>query len=118
MTSHTVGTRDDWVAAREQLLVREKEHTRLGDKLARQRREELLFQPRPADVGLDQQQVTGRDRGVCRRVTGGRLRQERGRHAATGSGFRASRRQANPREAVSCVPSMFDSLGVQVPYTT
>ena len=28
-------------------------------------------------------------------------RQDRGRHAATGSGFRASRRHANPREAVS-----------------
>jgi predicted dithiol-disulfide oxidoreductase (DUF899 family) len=39
MTKHRVGTRDDWRAAREQLLVREKEHTRLGDDLARQRRE-------------------------------------------------------------------------------
>ena len=39
MTRHTVGTREEWVAAREQLLVREKEHTRLGDELARQRRE-------------------------------------------------------------------------------
>ena len=35
MTSHTVGTRDEWLAAREALLVREKEHTRLGDELAR-----------------------------------------------------------------------------------
>ena len=34
-----VGTRDEWLAAREQLLVHEKEHTRLGDELARQRRE-------------------------------------------------------------------------------
>ena len=39
MTSHTVGTRDEWVAAREQLLVREKQHTRLGDEIARQRRD-------------------------------------------------------------------------------
>ena len=39
MTSHNIGTRDEWVAAREQLLVREKEHTRLGDEIARQRRE-------------------------------------------------------------------------------
>ena len=38
MTAHTIGTRDEWLAAREQLLVREKEHTRLGDELARQRR--------------------------------------------------------------------------------
>src|SRR5262245_30066307 len=34
-----IGTREEWLAAREQLLVREKEHTRLGDELARQRRE-------------------------------------------------------------------------------
>jgi len=39
MAPHAVGTRDEWLAAREQLLVREKEHTRLGDELARQRRE-------------------------------------------------------------------------------
>src|SRR5260370_20196578 len=31
--------RDEWAAAREALLVREKEYTRLGDELARQRRE-------------------------------------------------------------------------------
>src|SRR5216117_3185815 len=39
MTSHKIGTRERWAAAREQLLAREKEHTRLGDELARQRRE-------------------------------------------------------------------------------
>ena len=39
MTDHRVGTREDWLTAREQLLVREKEHTRLGDELARARRE-------------------------------------------------------------------------------
>src|SRR5215216_6420679 len=39
MTDRTIGTRDEWLAAREALLVREKEHTRLGDELARQRRE-------------------------------------------------------------------------------
>ena len=38
-TEHKVGTREEWLAAREQLLVREKEHTRLGDELAQQRRE-------------------------------------------------------------------------------
>ena len=39
MTDHKIGTRDEWLAAREKLLVREKEHTRLGDELARARRE-------------------------------------------------------------------------------
>jgi predicted dithiol-disulfide oxidoreductase (DUF899 family) len=34
-----IGTRDEWAAAREELLAREKEHTRLGDELARQRRD-------------------------------------------------------------------------------
>jgi len=38
-TSHRFGTRDEWEAARAELLVREKEHTRLGDELARERRE-------------------------------------------------------------------------------
>jgi predicted dithiol-disulfide oxidoreductase (DUF899 family) len=38
MTDHTIGTREQWLAARERLLVREKEHTRLGDELARERR--------------------------------------------------------------------------------
>jgi predicted dithiol-disulfide oxidoreductase (DUF899 family) len=39
MTDHKIGTREEWLAAREQLLAREKEHTRLGDELARQRGE-------------------------------------------------------------------------------
>jgi predicted dithiol-disulfide oxidoreductase (DUF899 family) len=39
MTSHAIATREEWAAAREELLAREKEHTRLGDDLARQRRE-------------------------------------------------------------------------------
>jgi predicted dithiol-disulfide oxidoreductase (DUF899 family) len=38
MTNHKIGTREEWLAAREQLLVREKDHTRLGDELAQQRR--------------------------------------------------------------------------------
>src|SRR5262245_58763577 len=38
MTDHKIATREEWLAAREQLLVREKEHTRLGDELAQQRR--------------------------------------------------------------------------------
>jgi predicted dithiol-disulfide oxidoreductase (DUF899 family) len=39
MTGHRIGTREEWAAAREELLAREKEHTRLGDEIARQRRE-------------------------------------------------------------------------------
>jgi predicted dithiol-disulfide oxidoreductase (DUF899 family) len=39
MADHKIATRDEWLAAREQLLRREKEHTRLGDELAQQRRE-------------------------------------------------------------------------------
>ena len=39
MTEHRIGTREEWLAAREDLLVREKEHTRLGDELARLRRQ-------------------------------------------------------------------------------
>jgi predicted dithiol-disulfide oxidoreductase (DUF899 family) len=39
MTDHQVASREEWQAAREELLKREKEHTRTGDVLARQRRE-------------------------------------------------------------------------------
>jgi predicted dithiol-disulfide oxidoreductase (DUF899 family) len=39
MTSHRIGTRDEWLAASAALLEREKELTRMGDELARQRRE-------------------------------------------------------------------------------
>jgi len=39
MSDQRIGTREAWLAAREQLLVREKEHTRLGDELAEQRRD-------------------------------------------------------------------------------
>jgi predicted dithiol-disulfide oxidoreductase (DUF899 family) len=38
MTDHPIATHDEWLAAREELLEREKEHTRLGDELAKQRR--------------------------------------------------------------------------------
>jgi predicted dithiol-disulfide oxidoreductase (DUF899 family) len=37
MTEHAVGTRDEWLAARKELLAREKELTHLSDELARQR---------------------------------------------------------------------------------
>jgi predicted dithiol-disulfide oxidoreductase (DUF899 family) len=39
MSNHEVVSREEWAAARAELLAREKEHTRLGDELARQRRE-------------------------------------------------------------------------------
>jgi predicted dithiol-disulfide oxidoreductase (DUF899 family) len=39
MTDHKVVSRTEWQAARDELLQREKEHTRMGDELARQRRE-------------------------------------------------------------------------------
>ncbi len=39
MTEHKVGTREEWLVARNVLLDREKELTRRGDELARERRE-------------------------------------------------------------------------------
>ncbi len=39
MTDHKIGTREEWLAARAELLKREKELTRMSDELARQRRE-------------------------------------------------------------------------------
>ena len=39
MPEHRTATREEWVAARAELLKREKELTRVGDELARQRRE-------------------------------------------------------------------------------
>ena len=39
MTDHQVVSRADWQAARDELLQQEKEHTRMADELARQRRE-------------------------------------------------------------------------------
>jgi predicted dithiol-disulfide oxidoreductase (DUF899 family) len=39
MTEHTVGTREEWLAARRALLEREKELTRLSDELVQERRE-------------------------------------------------------------------------------
>src|ERR687892_1835855 len=44
MSEHKIETREDWLAAREQLLVREKEHMRQGDELAL-RRQELPWVP-------------------------------------------------------------------------
>ena len=39
MAGHTIGTREEWLAAREELLEREKAHTRLGDEIAQRRRD-------------------------------------------------------------------------------
>jgi predicted dithiol-disulfide oxidoreductase (DUF899 family) len=39
MTKHETGTREEWLAARLELLEAEKEHTRRGDELARRRQE-------------------------------------------------------------------------------
>ena len=39
MTTHTTGTRDEWLAARLKLLEAEKELTRRSDELARRRQE-------------------------------------------------------------------------------
>ncbi len=39
MTKHKIGTREEWLAARLELLQAEKEHTRAGDELARRRQE-------------------------------------------------------------------------------
>src|SRR5437660_6214750 len=39
MPDHEVVSREEWATAREEVLAREKEHTRLGDELARRRRE-------------------------------------------------------------------------------
>ncbi len=42
MFDHEVGKRDVWLAAREELLKREKEHTRLGDEITKWRRDMAL----------------------------------------------------------------------------
>jgi predicted dithiol-disulfide oxidoreductase (DUF899 family) len=39
MADHKVGTREEWLEARRELLEAEKEHTRRGDELAKRRRE-------------------------------------------------------------------------------
>jgi predicted dithiol-disulfide oxidoreductase (DUF899 family) len=39
MADHEVVSREEWASARDELLTREKEHTRVGDELAQRRRE-------------------------------------------------------------------------------
>ena len=57
MTEHKVSTREEWEAAREALLEREKELTRLGDDLARERRE-LPWVPIEKDYPFDTEDGT------------------------------------------------------------
>jgi predicted dithiol-disulfide oxidoreductase (DUF899 family) len=52
MMDHRIGTREEWLAAREALLEREKEHTWVGDELARERRE-LPWVPVEKDYRFD-----------------------------------------------------------------
>jgi predicted dithiol-disulfide oxidoreductase (DUF899 family) len=51
-TEYRIGTREEWEAAREELLAREKEHTRLGDELA-QRRRKLPWVPVEKEYRFD-----------------------------------------------------------------
>ena len=52
MTQHTIGTREEWDPAREKLIIREKEHTRLGDELAQERRD-LAWVPADTEYRFD-----------------------------------------------------------------
>jgi predicted dithiol-disulfide oxidoreductase (DUF899 family) len=62
MAKHKTGTREEWLAARLELLKAEKEHTRRGDELARQRQElpwvrvekEYRFQTDKGDASLSE----------------------------------------------------------------
>jgi predicted dithiol-disulfide oxidoreductase (DUF899 family) len=55
MTDHTVGTREEWLAARRELLAAEKEHTRQADELARRRRA-LPWVPVDKEYAFDTEQ--------------------------------------------------------------
>src|SRR5439155_2868108 len=52
MTDHRTGTQEEWLAARNELLEREKELTRRSDELAEQRRE-LPWVPVEKDYSFD-----------------------------------------------------------------
>jgi predicted dithiol-disulfide oxidoreductase (DUF899 family) len=52
MADHKIGTREEWLAARDELLKREKEHTRLGDEIAQGRRD-LPWVPVEKDYRFD-----------------------------------------------------------------
>src|SRR5215218_8399015 len=57
MTDHKLGTREEWRAARKERLAREKEHTRRGDELARERRE-LPWVPVEKEYAFDTEDGT------------------------------------------------------------
>ncbi len=57
MTDHKIGSREEYEAAREELLRREKEHTRLGDELAEQRRQ-LPWVPMEKEYRFDTDEGT------------------------------------------------------------
>jgi predicted dithiol-disulfide oxidoreductase (DUF899 family) len=59
MTQHNVGTPEEWLAARRELLEAEKEHTRRSDELARQRRE-LPWVPIDKEYSFDTEEGTKR----------------------------------------------------------
>jgi predicted dithiol-disulfide oxidoreductase (DUF899 family) len=61
MTSHRIGTHQEWLAASAELLGREKELTRMGDELARQRRE-LPWVPVEKEYTLATEDGPGRSR--------------------------------------------------------
>ena len=58
MASRRIGTRQEWLAASAELLEREKELTRMGDALARQRRE-LPWVPVEKEYTLQTEDGTG-----------------------------------------------------------
>src|ERR687898_867791 len=57
MTGHKVGTQEEWQAARDELLKREKELTRMNDELAEQRRE-LPWVPVEKDYSFETEDGT------------------------------------------------------------
>jgi predicted dithiol-disulfide oxidoreductase (DUF899 family) len=57
MTDHRIGTQEEWHAARDQLLAKEKELTRRNDELARERRE-LPWVPVETDYGFESDEGT------------------------------------------------------------
>jgi predicted dithiol-disulfide oxidoreductase (DUF899 family) len=57
MTGHTIGTQEQWQAARDELLKEEKELTRRSDELARKRRE-LPWVPVEKDYRFETEQGT------------------------------------------------------------
>ena len=67
MTTRKVGTREEWLAARNELLAKEKELTRRGDKLAAERRA-LPWVPIEKEYSFD----TGQGRKTLPELFGGR----------------------------------------------